>query len=95
MDLLYKTYASPFSFIDGMIETGRFSEFVTSFWNTYHKEKDEETMWQFFLHKVFEGSFDEFKEEIRNNRENQNMSERFIETTLNHTNKILRNFKPE
>lgn len=95
MDLLYHRYASPFSFIDGAIQTGRFSEFVTSFWNTVHTEKDEETTWEYFLHREFGRSYADFKEELKNNRENQNMSERTIETTINHSMNILNNFNPE
>ena len=95
MDLLYQRYASPFSYIDGMIQTGRFREFVQFFWNTVHKEKDEETSWQYYLHRVFEGSFADFKAELKNNNEHQNMSERTMETTINHSLNILNNFNPE
>ena len=95
MDRLYQRYADPFSFMDGMIRTGRFVEFVESFWQTTHKEKEEDTTWQFFLHKVFEGSYSDFKEGIKNDRENQNMSARTIETTINHSLDILNNFNPE
>ena len=95
MDLLFKRYASPFSFVNGMIQTGRFDEFVTSFMQTVRKEKDEETSWQYFLHKVFEGSYNDFKEGMKNDSENQNMSARTIETTINHSMNILNNFNPE
>ena len=95
MDLLYQRYASPFSFIDGMILSGRFDEFVASLWNTANKEKDEETRWQYFLHKVFEGSFEDFNNTLKDNSEHQNMSERTIETTMKHSMSILQNFNPE
>lgn len=95
MDLLYHRYASPFSFIDGMIQTGRFCEFVESFLDTVHKEKEEETSWQYFLHKVFSGSYSDFREGLENDTNNQNMSERTIETTIKHSMNILKNFNPE
>ena len=95
MDLLFKRYASPFSFIDGMILSGRFLEFVRSFWNNYHEEKNEEKSWEFYLHRVFEGSFESFMEKQKNDAEHRNLSERTIETTIIHTNSILRNFNPE
>ena len=95
MDRLFVRYADPFSFIDGMIRTGRFCEFVRSFWETTYKEKDEETSWQYFLHKVFEGSYADFKDGIQTNRENQNMSARTIETTYKHSMNILQSFNPE
>ena len=95
MDLLYQRYASPFSFINGMIQTGRFDEFVSDLWNTAHKEKDEEVRWQYFLHKVFEGSFEEFTEGLKQNSEHHHLSERTIETTMKHSMSILQNFNPE
>ena len=95
MDLLFKRYASPFSFIDGMIQTGRFCEFVRSFWNNAQKEQNEEKSWEFYLHRVFEGSFNDFMEGQKTEAEHKYLPERTIETTINHTNKILKNFNPE
>ena len=95
MDLLFARYADPFSFINGMILTGRFCEFVVSIWNKTEKEKDDREIWEFFLHRVYDKSFDGFKEELRNNAKNRNMSERTIETTVNHSMNILQNFNPE
>ena len=95
MDLLFKRYADPFSFINGMILTGRFREFVDSLWNTDEKEKNDQEVWEFFLHRVFDKSFDSFKEELRINAANRNLSERTIETTINHSMNILQNFNPE
>lgn len=95
MDLLYQRYASPFSFIDGMILSGRFLEFVRSFWKNVHEEKNEEKSWEFYLHRVFDGSFEDFMEKQKTDAEHRNLPERTIETTIMHTNSILRNFNPE
>lgn len=95
MDLLFQRYASPFIFLNGMIQTHRFSEFVDEFIKTVHKEKEEKTQWEFYLHRVFDKSFDEFRKEIKVNQDNQNMSESQIEATVLHSNNILKNFNPE
>lgn len=95
MDLLFKRYASPFLFVNGMIQTGQFADFVIDFIKTVNEETNERSMWEFFLHKVNEGSFADFKAEAENNSKNQNMSEEFIETTVSHSLKILNNFNPE
>ena len=95
MDRLFARYADPFSFISGMIRTGRFREFVESMWNTDAKERNDREIWEFFLHRVFNKSFDDFKEELRINAMNSNMSERTIETTIKHSMNILQNFNPE
>lgn len=95
MDLLYQRYASPFSFMNGMIQTGRFSEFVENLVKTVNKEKDEKTAWEYWLHKIWNGSFEEFKEEVQNNKKNMSMSERTMETTIQNSMDILNNFNPQ
>ena len=77
-----------------MIQTGRLDEFVDDFIVTVRKEKEEQVNWEFYLHKVFDGSFSDFVDEIENNKKNQNMSERTIETTIQHSMDILNNFNP-
>lgn len=95
MDLLFKRYASPFVFLNSMIQTNRFSEFVDEFVMTVHKEKEEKTQWEYFLHRVFDKSFNEFKEGIKVNQDNQNMSDSQIEATVLYSQNILNNFNPE
>ena len=95
MDRLFARYADPFSFINGMILSGRFHEFVVSFWNNTQKEINEEKSWEFYLHRVMEGSFEDFMNEQKTDAENRNMPERAIETTMKHTNDILKKFNPE
>ena len=95
MDLLYQRYASPYFFMDGMIQTGRFSEFVDSFLDANHNSHEEKVEWEFYLHKVFKGTYAEFKEDLRNTNKLQNMSKNDIETTVIKTMDILKNFNPE
>ena len=95
MDLLFKRYANPFPFVDGMIQTGRFSEFVRSFLERYNSEREEQTSWEFYLHKVWEGSFADFKGDMDNSKKNQKMSKATMETTIKKSMQILKNFNPE
>ena len=95
MDLLHKRYASPFSFIDGMMQSGRFDEFVVEFVSTINKEKEDESLWEFYLHKVSsEISFKDFVEEIETDTKNQNMTEQDKASTVNMAMDILNNFIP-
>lgn len=94
MDLLFKRYASPFLFLDGMIQTGRFHEFVVEFAKTITEEREEQRNWEFFLHKVWEGTYTDFCEDIENNKKNLTMTKRTIETTVQHSMNILNNFNP-
>ena len=95
MDLLFKRYASPFPFLNGMIQTGRFSEFVSSLVKTVNQEREDETDWEFFLHKVWEGSFADFRAEMQTNKDNMNLSQGTIETTILHSMNMLNNFNPD
>lgn len=102
MDLLSKRYASPCFFLNGMIQSGNFDEFVDDFIKTINEETEFETRekemrfhWEFFLQRVFDKSFKEYMDEIKNNEAHQNMSEGTIETTVQHSMDILNNFNPE
>ena len=94
MDLLFKRYASPFSFMEGMIQTGRFDEFVVEFIKTVNDELEEKTTWEIYLHKVNEGSYKDFVDEIENDKKNQNMTEDDKESILQKSLGILNNFNP-
>ena len=81
--------------MDGMIQTGRFFFFVRSFCKEIHKEEEEKTLWEFYIHRVFEGSFNDFRAGIENDKKNRSMSEQAMETTIKHSMNILKNFSPE
>lgn len=102
MDLLFKRYASPFLFMGGMILAGRFEEFVDDFVLTINRETEHENQekemrfhWECWLHRIFDKSFKEYMDEIKTNEEHQNMSQRTIETTYQHSMDILNKFNPE
>ena len=94
MDLLFKRYASPFLFMDGMMQTCRFSEFVDEFMHTVISEEDDEKTWEFYLHRVQEGSFRDFKDGLETDKQNQNMSKESMEDTIQNSLGILNNFTP-
>jgi hypothetical protein len=98
MDWLFKRYANPFIFMDGMIEICQFSQFVDNALDTIQREreeKEEELEWQFFLHRVFDGSFADFKEGIKTDQANKGMTKETIEKIVNDSASILNNFNPE
>lgn len=92
MDLLFKTYASPFSLLDGYIQTGRMCEFFHAF----IKERQEDDRWQVYLHKVWDKSYIAFCESLQTpSQELQGMSDDDIEATVRESMNILGNFTPE
>lgn len=58
--MLFKRYASPMTMLDKMIQTGRFLEFVCEFIQIQNDEMMDQTRWEFFLHKVFNMTFQEY-----------------------------------
>ena len=95
MDLLFKRYASPFLFIDGMLQTGRFTEFVDNLVEKDYKEREEQRLWEFYLNRPIEISFIEFKEGVKNDNNNASLSANDIETTVQNSMNILQNFNPD
>lgn len=90
MDLLFKRYASPFLLLDEIILTDKLTEFVSHIIDETNNEQE----WEFFLHKVFDKSFREFKESLRATERPREMSKSDIETTIKDSLDIAQNFIP-
>lgn len=84
MDCLFERYGNPFLLIDTLIISGRFTDFVLEFLEI----QNEKMTWEFFLHKVYDKSYDEFKESIKHVPKEQ------LETTVQNSRSILNNFNP-
>lgn len=87
MDLLFSKYASPFVLLDGFIQTFTLSNFIDEFLN-FHREREA---WEFFLHKVFDISWDEFKKSLVPHEEEKID----VGATLIKSKRMLNNFTPE
>lgn len=90
MDLLFSRYADPFSLMDGYIRTSRMCEFVYAF----VKQKKEHDKWEFFLHKVWNKSWDDFCRESNTSQGEMGMSEEEIKAMYEESVNILGNFNP-
>lgn len=93
MDLLFKRYANPYLFLDEMISSSRMLEFVNKLVQISNDEIEHDTMWQFFLHKVFDKSYEDFLHESRkaSNKIEENID---FETTIKSSIEILQDFIP-
>lgn len=89
MDLLFHRYASPFVLLDELILTDDFSAFI----NVFMDGREEDMQWQYFLSKVFDKSFNEFKESMKTT--NNEMSKSDVETTIQDSMFMTMNFIPE
>lgn len=90
MGLLFEKYASPFSLIDVMIEQGRFLDFILEFFES----KLENELWEIWLHKVYDKSFEDFKEDAIHKIESPKVAKRQVEATVKESLNILDGFKP-
>lgn len=89
MDLLFNRYASPFILLDGMLETGRFCDFIQKFIDIQNDEK----IYRLWLHKVYEKPYAEFKDQVIQAAKPVNPVN--LETTIRESENILSNFIPE
>ena len=64
MDFLLQRYANPYPLLEGMISTGRLCEFVEEFIKTHNEEEEHKAEWEFWLHKIHDKSWAEFKESL-------------------------------
>lgn len=87
MDLLSRRYASPIFMLEQMISYGRFSEFVSSL----YKFDNDTKLWEIYLHKIHNKSFEEFKNSIMLSKPS---NEKFETTIINSFN-LLQEFNPE
>lgn len=77
-----------------MLRCGRFADFVTDFQSTVESEKEEKAQWEVWLHKVFDVSYSDFKQGIKDTKQNMRMTTRDVGTTIKESKDILNNFKP-
>lgn len=92
MDLLFHRYASPYFLIDQMISVEGFSGFVQEL----HDRTEDEKLWEFFLHKVRDQSFEEFKGTLNGKpKASFEMTKTQIETTINNSFDIMQGFIPD
>jgi hypothetical protein len=63
LDSLFKDYGNPTILIDGVISSCQFCEWL----DAQYENKEEETMWEYYIHKLGswdERSFDEFRRSV-------------------------------
>lgn len=53
--------------IETMIKGRRFKAFVDDLVNRHNTEEEERTMWEYWLHRIFDKSFADFMSEIKPN----------------------------
>ena len=79
--------------LNGMIQTGRLSEFVDEFIMLYNEEQQEKTAYEVWLHKVYDKSFSDFMQEI-NGTHKAAPTQEDIADTIQGSRELLNSFRP-
>lgn len=80
------------SLVDGMIRTRRFLEFVQELIQTHNEDIREKTLWEFYLHRVFDESYQDFKDSLPEKVSVPSDAE--LAETINCSADILNGFDP-
>ena len=88
MDLLFKRYASPVVLLDSLILTNSLNSFIDDFIDLVQEDNE----WEFFLHKIYDKSWSEFRSSIK---QSDNQEPIDLGATLVKSKNILNNFTPE
>ena len=51
--------------LQNMLEVGQFEKFIDGFVRIRNEEKNEQSAWEFYLHRIFDMTFDDFLEELK------------------------------
>lgn len=89
MDLLFSKYASPFIFIDTMIQLGKLDEAIRNLLD----EQNENRLWDLYLRVLPKKSFNDWKKDLGKN-ETSELNENEIMAQVEESQNILNSFKP-
>lgn len=79
-----------------MIESGRLLEFIHEVFQIRKEEIEEKQMWEYWLHKVWEGSYAQFRESALNDTNSTKAAPTHeeLEQTVRESASMLVNFCP-
>lgn len=94
--MLFHRYANPLILLDRMIQSRRLDVFVKEFVNIHNEELEDRTQWEFYLHKVFDMTWTDFINTVKNGKkENQGtLSQEELESTVKDSLNIINGFCP-
>ena len=82
--------------MDVMIQSGRLFEFIREMLQIRNEEMEEETAWEFWLHKVFEQSWADFRASLNDTSStNAAPTHEELMKTVSESAQLLKNFCPD
>ena len=92
MDLLYHRYASPFDYLQGLLDSGNLINGI----NYLFEEENERKLWELYLHSFPSDSYEDWKKKIKaNNDMPKELSQKEVAKQVNKSNEILKSFSLE
>lgn len=79
-----------------MLQAGRLAEFIDELGQIMWQEKANEQRWDFWLHRVFDMTFDEYVQLCEDSmKQNESSEKNDLEATVKHNYEMMENFHPE
>lgn len=81
--------------LDKMIQAGRLTEFIQEFVKIRNQELEDQTRWEFWLHKVFDMTFKDFLSKTEQAQEtNEILPDEVLQATVQESRGIINGFCP-
>ena len=80
--------------LNQMIKAKRFSEYVNEFVSMTNEELQDQTKWEYWLHRVFDMSFSDFLARTEESRSGKSMTKNELESTVANSWEICQGFVP-
>ena len=82
--------------MEAMLRTGRFAEFVREVITMHNAETEEKTLWEAWLHKCYDKTFDEFRRALGAAQDagTAGLTEQEMEDTVRQSVEMLEGFRP-
>ena len=78
------------------MQAGRLAEFIDELGQIMWQEKANEQRWDFWLHRVYSMSFEEYVQLCEDSmQQNESSEKNDIEATVKHSYEMMENFHPE
>jgi hypothetical protein len=81
--------------LNQMIKTRRLEEFVLELVNIHNEEMEDKTLWEVWLHRIFDKGFAEFKESLGMGKETAAPTQEEMRSTVQESFDILAGFVPD
>ena len=82
--------------LEQMLQSGRLAEFIDELGQIMWQEKADKQRWDFWLHRVFDMTFDEYVQLCEDSmQQNESSEKNDIEATVKHSYEMMENFHPE